>query len=270
MRATVVVENFAHFSNITAEYGLSIHIKDEDTQILMDTGQGHCLLHNSSALGISLKDVDHLVLSHGHYDHTGGLSEFFLNSKNVPVWAHPEINVGHTKLEDGRPIFVGCNIDPDVINFSPVEGLTQICGHVWALEIPMERRDPAFLNQPGYLVVPGQNGWEPDPFPDDISLVVEGGHGLSIILGCSHAGVVNILEEASSRFATRKFYSVIGGMHLGVRSEEYNERVITQLVSRFKVQKWKPCHCTGLKALVSFASKADDVSWAGGGTIFDL
>ena len=108
MRATVVVENFAHFSNITAEYGLSIHIKDEDTQILMDTGQGHCLLHNSSALGISLKDVDHMVLSHGHYDHTGGLSDSFLNSRECSSMGHPGINAGHTKAGRGVGHFVGC------------------------------------------------------------------------------------------------------------------------------------------------------------------
>ena len=270
MEVTVLVENYSQFPNIIAEYGLSIHIRDADKQVLLDTGQGHVLVYNSAVLGISLKEIDHLVLSHGHYDHTGGVSDFLLNARSIPIWAHPEINVGHTKLRDGKPFFNGCRLNAEVAAISPVTGVTQITEHVWAVEIPMENREPDFLNQLPYLVVPGENGWVPDPFEDDISLAVQGNHGLSVILGCSHAGVVNILEEISRRFNTRQFYCVLGGMHLGVRSREYNEKIISELTSRFTVQKWKPCHCTGLDALITFARKAEDVSWAGAGSVIEL
>ncbi|GAB6280789.1 MAG: MBL fold metallo-hydrolase [Thermovirga sp.] len=270
MKAIVLVDNFAQRSNVLAEYGLSIHIRDGERQVLLDTGQGHVLVHNSAALGIDLKEIDHLVLSHGHYDHTGGLSDFLLNARNVPIWAHPEINIGHAKLREGTPVFVGCHLDPDVVGISPVRGDTRITERIWAVEIPLESREPAFLNQAPSLVVSDKGGWIPDPFVDDISLVVQGEHGLSVILGCSHAGVVNILQQISNNFDTRDFYCVLGGMHLGVRSQEYNKKIINELITRFKVRKWRPCHCTGLDALVSFAREAEDVSWAGGGSMIEL
>lgn len=270
MKLTVLVDNYALFSNVLAEYGLSVHICDGEEQVLLDTGQGHVLMHNSAALGIDLKEIDHLVLSHGHYDHTGGVSDFLLNSRNIPIWAHPDINAGHTKLREGKPLFVGCHLDHALTGITEVKGVTKITRHIWAVEIPIERREPEFLNQVPSLVIPGEGGWVPDPFADDISLAVEGEHGLSIILGCSHAGVVNILQEISDRFDTRGFYCVLGGMHLGVHSCEYNERVIHELLSRFRVQKWRPCHCTGLDSLVSFARGAEDVTWAGAGITVDL
>lgn len=270
MEVTILIDNFAQKTNVIAEHGLSVHIRDGETQVLLDTGQGHALVHNSAALGIPLKEIDHLVLSHGHFDHTGGLSDLLLNAPNVSVWAHPEINARHTKLRDGKPFFNGLNLDTQDTGISPVKGVTQITEHVWAVEIPMENRETEFLNQVPYLVVPGEEGWVPDPFTDDISLAVQGKHGLSVILGCSHAGVVNVLQEISNRFNTRDFYCVLGGMHLGVRSQEYNEKIISELTRRFKVQKWRPCHCSGLHALVSFAQKAEDVSWAGVGSMIEI
>ncbi|HPI98493.1 MAG TPA: MBL fold metallo-hydrolase, partial [Synergistales bacterium] len=122
MKITVLVENYSKYPNILAEYGLSIHIRDGEKQLLLDTGQGHALVYNSSVLGISLKEIDHLVLSHGHYDHTGGISDFLLNSRSIPIWAHPDINAGHTKLREGKPFFNGCRLDSEVVGISPVKG----------------------------------------------------------------------------------------------------------------------------------------------------
>jgi 7,8-dihydropterin-6-yl-methyl-4-(beta-D-ribofuranosyl)aminobenzene 5'-phosphate synthase len=270
MKITILVDNYSNYPNILAEYGLSIHIRDEEKQVLLDTGQGHALVYNSAVLGISLKEIDHLVLSHGHYDHTGGVSDFLLNSRKIPIWAHPEIKCGHTKLREEKPFFNGCCLDSQAAKINPVRGVTQITENIWAVEIPMERREPEFVNQVPYLVVPGGEDWVPDPFIDDISLVVKGKHGLSVILGCSHAGVVNIIQEISRQFDTKKFYSVLGGMHLGVRSSEYIDKILSELIARFRVQKWRPCHCTGLDALVTFALKVKDVSWAGAGCTIDL
>jgi 7,8-dihydropterin-6-yl-methyl-4-(beta-D-ribofuranosyl)aminobenzene 5'-phosphate synthase len=270
VEATVLVDNYAQSPRLLAEYGLSVHIRDGQRQVLLDTGQGHALMHNCAALGISLREVDHLVISHGHYDHTAGMTDFFLNARKVPVWAHPGINAGHTKLTEDGPVFVGCNLDFDVVGISPVKGVTQITPHVWAVEIPLENREEEFSNQVAELVVPGHEGWIPDPFADDLSLAVEGDHGLSIILGCSHAGVVNILQEISDRFGTREFYTVLGGMHLRGRSREYTEKIIGELLKRFSVSRWRPCHCTGLDAFVAFSQNVKDAAWAGAGTAVGL
>jgi len=89
MKITVVVENFANTADVISEYGLSIHIRDRDARVLMDTGQGEALIPNMAVLGIKPERVDHLVLSHGHFDHTGGAQKFLLRSGNIPHLGSP-------------------------------------------------------------------------------------------------------------------------------------------------------------------------------------
>ncbi|HQQ11458.1 MAG TPA: MBL fold metallo-hydrolase [Synergistales bacterium] len=268
MKITVVVENFAEARNVLGEYGLSVLVEDMGHRVLVDTGQGRVLFPNMQSLEIDPRTIEHLVLSHGHFDHAGGLNKLLLWSGDIPVWAHSEIEIPHTSLKEGKARFIGCHINLEGIDFRPITGLSQVTPKVWAMEIPMDRRDPSFMNRPEHLVVPTEEGWVLDPFPDDISLVVKGENGLIVLLGCAHAGVVNILEEASARFDTRKFHMVMGGMHIGDQSHDFIDRITTELTTRFSVEKWRPCHCTGLKALCALSSKAADVSWAGAGSIF--
>ena len=225
---------------------------------------------NLRSLGISPGDIDHVVLSHGHFDHTGGLQKLLHRSRDIPIWAHPKVEIAHGRREDGFVRFNGCHINREGVDFRPVEGLAQVTGNLWAVEVPLDRRDPEFVNPPSRLVVPDGEGWRPDPFPDDISMAVKGERGLSVILGCAHAGVVNILEEVSAHFGTRDFHMVLGGMHLGDQTPEFVDRVTSELVSRFNVEKWRPCHCTGLKALCVLSAKAGDVAWAAAGTVLEV
>jgi len=268
MEVTVLVDNFSLLPSLEGEYGLSLYLGDEHGNILMDTGQGRALFPNAASLGLDLTAADHLVLSHGHFDHVGGAAKFLTAKGDIPIWAHPEFQTGHTRLLNNKSHFIGCHMNGMAIDHHPVTGLTQITDSVWALEVPADKRDENFLTRPSHLVVPaGNNGeWELDPFSDDISLVVKGQNGLSILLGCAHAGVVNILEEAARHFNTREFNCVLGGMHIGDSSPDFIERVVDALVERFSVSQWRPCHCTGFKAAAAIAAKAPDVSWAGAGT----
>lgn len=267
MDLTILVDNLCMSSDLAGEYGLSMHLADAESRILLDTGQGLSLFPNSRLLGVDLEKIDHLVLSHGHFDHVGGAGKFLTARGKIPVWAHPEFTALHTRLVKGKGYFIGSHLNLDTLDLNPVNGLTRIVQNVWAVEVPMDKRDPLFLNRPKHLVIPGKDEkWELDPFSDDISLVVKGEKGLSVLLGCAHAGVVNILEAVSRHFNTRQFYTVAGGMHIGDSSDEFIQRVVDALVSRFKVSKWRPGHCTGFRAAAAIAAKAPDVSWAGAGT----
>jgi len=271
MDLTVLVENFCTHAYLAGEYGMSFFLNDDKGNILIDTGQGHTLFSNASVLDIDLLQADHLVLSHGHYDHVGGASRFLTDKGEIPLWAHPEILSLHSRLVEGEGHFIGCHLNTETVDFRPVTGLTSITENVWAVEVPTDRRDPDFLPNPSRLVVPAEKDqWKPDPFPDDISLVVKGEHGLSVILGCSHAGIVNILEEVARHFKTRDFHAVIGGMHLLEGSSELIDKIVTTLVSRFQVSLWRPCHCTGFNAAATLAEKASDVTWAHVGTRLNL
>ncbi|MCF7936759.1 MAG: MBL fold metallo-hydrolase [Synergistales bacterium] len=236
----------------------------------MDTGQGRALMPNMDVLGIRPETIDHLVLSHGHFDHTGGMEAFLLRSGNIPLWAHEDLEMPHTRLRNGEPCFIGCHINSDALEMNTVRGLTQVTENIWALEIPVEHRDMAFVSRTDHLVVPDGDSWKPDLFPDDLSLVVKGDRGISVVLGCAHAGVVNILEEVARYFDTRRFHTVVGGMHLAGQTEEFVSQVTGALTSRFAVEQWRPCHCTGFKAACVLSGKAGDLSWAGAGTRHEL
>ncbi len=271
MDLTILVDNFCIPPSLAGEYGLSMHISDQNSNILMDTGQGKTLFSNSRLLNVDLNKTDHLVLSHGHFDHVGGVARFLTDRGKIPVWAHPDFLALHMRLIQGKGHFIGGHLNRDIVDLHPIKGLTQITQNVWAVEIPMDKRDPLFLNRPEHLVVPGSDKeWELDPFSDDISLVVKGEKGLSVLLGCAHAGVVNILEEVSRHFKTRQFHTVAGGMHIGDSSDQFINRVVEALVSRFTVERWRPSHCTGFRAAAALAAKASDVTWAGAGTRMTL
>jgi len=272
MDLTVLVDNLTMFPNLQGEYGLSLYIENAPGNILMDTGQGFSLFSNAEQLGLDLSALDHLVLSHGHFDHVGGVARFLTAKGEIPVWAHPDVTDSHTRLVNGKGHFIGCHMNTNALDLRPINGLTQITENVWAIEVPESRRDPLFRTRPAHLVVPGQNKgeWELDPFVDDISLVIKGKKGLSVLLGCAHAGVANILEEVARQFNTRLFHAVVGGMHIGDSSDEFINRVVDKLVSDFTVSKWRPSHCTGFKAAAALATKVSDVSWAGAGTRISL
>jgi len=179
------------------------------------------------------------------------------------------VEIAHTRSREGMTRFIGCHLNSDAFDLRPVTGLTEISDGIWAVEIPLDHRDPDFLSSTGHLVLPSEGGWVPDTFPDDISLVVKGENGFSVVLGCAHAGIVNILEEVSLHFGTREFDTVMGGMHLGGQSPEFLERVTGELVSRFSVARWKPCHCSGIGTAISLSRRSANVSWAGAGTVHE-
>lgn len=271
MKITIVVENYTNRADLIPEYGLSVHIADGDASLLMDTGQRDALFTNAPLLGIDLPALKHVILSHGHFDHAGALARLLMQTKDPLLWAHPAVLDLHSRFRRGRMTFIGCHLNREAVRFREITGLTRITDNVFAMEIPADARNPEFVNTPEHLVLPLEDGTTvTDPFTDDISLVVRGERGLSVVLGCAHAGVVNILEEAARCFGTREFDTVLGGMHIGDAPDDYVDRATSALTQRFRVRRWRPCHCTGIRSAWKLASKAEDVDWAGVGTILEM
>lgn len=266
MEMTVLVDNYCSCAGMLSEYGLSVYFENGRSRVLMDTGSGRALIPNMLTLGIDPTEITDLVLSHGHYDHTGGIPQLFEFNSNIRIWAHPEVDGSHMSIENGVERFVGCHLNKKAVDFNPVKGLVKIEEGIWAVEVPPEKRDPDFQDRPDNLVLKDGETFYPDPFSDDISLVLEGSSGLSVILGCAHAGVVNILEEVSEHFNTRNFDLVAGGMHTRDFSENRLDKLIKVLLERFSVTRWGPCHCSGFKAASWLMARADNVSWYGSGT----
>lgn len=270
MRLSILAENSTLSPSILPEYGLSLHVSLEGRSILIDTAQGIGLFANAARMNIDLHRLDLMALSHGHFDHVGGFAPLYSMHGPMPVWAHPKVDGLHARLQGGKAHFIGFHLNREAVDFRPVTGCVEMAPRCWALEIPTERRDLDFMKNPPHLVQDGPGGPVPDPFEDDLSFVVEGEGGLVVLLGCAHAGVVNILREVSRLFGERHFAAVAGGMHMADRDKSYIEKVADVLVGEFSVDRWLPCHCTGPRMAFSLAGRGQVVDWGHAGLSLDL
>jgi 7,8-dihydropterin-6-yl-methyl-4-(beta-D-ribofuranosyl)aminobenzene 5'-phosphate synthase len=248
----VLVENTAGGHGLLAEHGLSFWIELDSHRILFDTGQSDMLFHNAPILGIDLRRVDALVLSHGHYDHVGGLKRVLEIAPAVPVYLHPRALEAKFAWsgEQSRPIGMEREMAPmlerrihDGLG-SFTQGPVEILPGVWATgEVP--RRSA--LEDTGGPFYTDPNCTRPDELLDDQALVLEAADGLVVVLGCAHAGVVNTLDYVAGLLPGRPIQTVLGGMHL-VRASQARIGHTIEAIHRHNVQRIGPAHCTGTDA----------------------
>lgn len=251
IRVTVLVNDTAE-EGLRPEHGFSIWIEAGTRRILFDTGQGGVLERNASLLGVDLSTADTLVLSHGHYDHTGGVPVTLEAGSAVQVVCHPGVYIRRFSIRDGkaRPVHM-----PEGSRLS-LEALPKARLRVSA--------EPALLG-PGIGTtgaVPRETGWEdtggpfymdpngrsPDMLEDDGALWFSTKYGLVVCAGCSHAGLINTLTRCRQVSGIRKIHAVIGGFHLCEASRERLGRTVEALMAE-PPDLIIPCHCTGDSAV---------------------
>jgi 7,8-dihydropterin-6-yl-methyl-4-(beta-D-ribofuranosyl)aminobenzene 5'-phosphate synthase len=205
-------------------------------------------LHNLKHLKIDVDSIDMVVLSHGHYDHAGGLVELlFARSSPLDVYAHPGVRERKRKGPLGLPLKnIGFpRLGPDLedkMRFHAVTEWTALTEHVH-LTGEIEHRPDRESVGPKMLRHDGQ-GWVQDHMEDEISLVISGAEGPIVIMGCGHPGLTNILRHVVTRFG-QDVHTVIGGAHMEKISEEDAEAVAKQIVKEFKTPQLYLNHCTG-------------------------
>lgn len=164
-----------------------------------------------------------------------------------------------SRASGGGPLFAG-------LSFTPVDGGVEILPEVIAFTVPADERDPRFLVFDNMFETGATGDKVPDTFADDVSLLVKGSAGWSVVLGCAHAGLPNILNYAMKRFGIEGFDAVTGGTHLsGACSEELP--VWMDALAAVPVRRWRVNHCTGFRAAAALAGRFDDVDWAGAGAV---
>ncbi len=250
-RLLVVVDDQAGRPGLLAEHGLAFWLEHRGCRLLYDTGSGKALLPNMAALGLDPLQLDGVVLSHGHYDHLGGLPGLLAfrqrEGQGTEVWCHRGVFAPHWSqrkegLKDvGAPLGRAQAYQEMGARFHYVSGSAEPWPGVLLLA-PIARRS-AFERSAPNLVVPGPKGMVSDPLEDDLALLLEGKSGPVVISGCAHAGIINVLAAAAEA-AGRPAALFAGGTHLGPSPKAQQDRTVAELARRPGLTV-AAGHCTG-------------------------
>lgn len=251
IRTTTLVEDAARAPGLLAEHGLAIWIECGDRRILLDTGQSDIITHNARQLDVNLDLTDAIVISHGHYDHTGGLPTVCNIAPDAKVVVHPAALTAKYRLRGngerksiGIPESASSAVLGGARRVCFTEGPTEIAPDVFATgQIPrvteFEDTGGRFFYDPDCT--------KPDLLPDDQALYLTTESGTVVLLGCAHAGVINTLLYIRELTSNRPILAVIGGMHLGSASAARMEATIRTL-RQLEPSLIAPAHCTGERA----------------------
>jgi 7,8-dihydropterin-6-yl-methyl-4-(beta-D-ribofuranosyl)aminobenzene 5'-phosphate synthase len=258
LQITTLSENTAGMGHFLAEWGLSILVETAGRKILFDTGQSISASHNADLLGINLGKINKIVLSHGHYDHTGGLQNILHKiKKEIEIIAHPDIWQAKYGTHQGEARYIGIPFHRQTLeslgaHFKLSKKAIRISDNIITTgEIPMvtdyEEIEPSLLVKEG-------NRFQPDKLLDDQALIINTKRGLVVILGCAHRGIINTLYHAQKLTGVKKIYMVVGGCHLIAATEERIWLTIAAL-KELGVQRIGVSHCTGLPAAAIMAQE---------------
>ncbi|HNU98490.1 MAG: MBL fold metallo-hydrolase [Verrucomicrobia bacterium] len=248
---TVLVENTARDRGLMGEHGLAYYVQAGGRTLLFDTGQTSLIIQNARRLGIELSGLDAVALSHGHYDHTGGLHAVLGIARDAELYTHPAACARRfARNPDGTTRDVGIGRESlDSIQARPeriheTTTATEVAQGVFLTgEIP---RATDFEDVGGPFVL-DRRGLEADPIVDDQALFFDTADGVAVLLGCAHAGIVNTLRHIRQLTGGRPIHSVLGGMHLLAAGPERMNRTVEALRGE-KVRRLGPAHCTGMAA----------------------
>ncbi len=250
-------------SALWGEHGVSFLIETPAGRVLFDVGQsGDVLAHNAAQTDVELNHVDALVLSHAHNDHTGGLEIFFaLAHRKLPLHANPDLFRERYSIKKDYQRSIGLTISKDhlakhadlKLNPEPV----QVLAGVWTTGEIMERKE--FQGSSPNLYIREDGGWSPDPYQDDLSLVIETSSGLVVICGCCHAGLLNTLAHIQM-FLSSDILAIVGGTHLVSANDETLAHAIGMLAEFCggETPLLYPNHCTGERAFFALQQAYGD------------
>lgn len=258
-RILVLVENEPGAAGCAAEHGLSCLVElDSGEQWLWDTGQSDLFLRNARLLGVDPGKAHGLALSHGHYDHTGGLPALLAAGFEGPVFAHPDALLQRYAIRKGVPRAIGLPrvMEPQALpRFNPVTGPTALAPGL-RMVCPMKRLPGLRENVRDFFL--DRAGAQPDGVRDDAALLLEASGRTVAILGCCHAGLGNTLYTLRDSAGKERIDVVLGGLHMGDADPEETRLQVEQaaaLMEEFQVRTLYAGHCTGAGARNQLAER---------------
>lgn len=249
MLITVLVENTSISSDLGCEHGLSLFIKSDKYNILFDVGESALSFQNAKKLNVNITDVDFLIISHGHYDHGGGLKVFLEENAKANVYVHrlafekyyserankslDYIGLDQKLKTNKRIIFTSDHFD--------INDNIQVFSNV-VEKVPRPKSNKGlFVEHEGQIAN--------DTFAHEQNLVIEEDGKTLLLVGCAHKGIVNILEHFYSLKGITPNY-VVGGFHLSSRSSGNEDPETIDEIAEYLMDtkaKFYTCHCTGLE-----------------------
>jgi 7,8-dihydropterin-6-yl-methyl-4-(beta-D-ribofuranosyl)aminobenzene 5'-phosphate synthase len=272
MRILTLIENTRTTKKLYSEHGLSFYIELNGKTILVDTGYSDKLIRNASRLRVDLSALDAVVVSHNHYDHTGGLDSLLKLCPNVPIFAKKDVAGNYYRRLGLFNVVICWNkhfINRHRENFVLFTQFAEVCEgfYVMGCEVFKDSdmlRDKRLLKREGGRYVPDDFAHEifavAFPHANEETGVTERGKGCVVISSCSHSGIVNILETVRKTWPESPVLGVVGGFHLkGVPGAD--EGFIANMadgLSRLSAGCVYTCHCTGEKAYRRLKSHMGD------------
>ncbi|SCZ80066.1 MBL fold metallo-hydrolase [Acidaminobacter hydrogenoformans] len=246
-----LIENTSISDQFMTEHGLSLYVETGNHKLLFDTGASEKFAANAVRLEVDLSAVDLMVLSHGHYDHGGGLKKFLSLNESADIYLHKEAFKAHyAARSDGGNAYIGIDqslsASPQLIfcdQFKKINDALTVFSDVKGDLFKPSGNDALFMMEDGALKI--------DDFNHEQNLVIEEAGKRVLIAGCAHRGIVNIMNHMEA-IGLGAPDVVIGGFHLYARSTDKTEPEETvkalgeELLKRKAV--YYTCHCTGIKA----------------------
>lgn len=261
LKITLLVDNNAS-DGLEKEHGFSAWIEAGNRYILFDTGQSGALQANAKQLGINLSKADTLVLSHGHYDHTGTLPAFLEVNNKARIYTGGNPHIDRWSCKPGTdPRFIGMpEASKQALQALPPERIHElhtplylmpgvgITGPVPRASLVEDTGGPFYLDNAGNA---------DDLIEDDQSMWFETDEGIIILLGCCHAGLVNTVDYIRRVSGQDKIRGIIGGMHL-VNADEKRLHYTFDAMKTWQPEFLIPCHCTGDEQTISMVNTLGD------------
>lgn len=256
MKITVLIENAAP-NALKSEHGLSFLIEFQDEKYLLDAGTTDIFMENAKKLNVDIMDIKTCVLSHGHYDHSGGFDTYLKENKEAIVYAMKNANRDYFS---GSGEWHEIGIPKEILEahgkrFCYVDEVTEIAKSVYL--IPHNTSGLEQIGKRAKLYVKQGEVYSPDDFSHELSLVFDTEKGLVLFNSCSHGGVQNIVREVQEALPGKKIYAYLGGLHMkgkldGKEISTFSKAEIEVLIDYLKmcgVKYLYTGHCTGKPAL---------------------
>lgn len=261
LKITTLIENETNTDgNLYSEHGISLYVEVDNKNILFDTGQSGNFIKNAEKLNIDLNDLDYVVISHSHYDHSGGIEKLVEEYDNKF-----KLFVGEGFFKEKHSLagdiyrYTGSSFKEDFLKEKNIEvEYVKDIRHITdnTMIITDFERNPEYENVNETMFLKEGGEFVFDDFKDEIALAIDTKEGLVVLVGCSHPGIVNMLSTISKRTG-KEIHAIIGGTHLMKEDDEKINKVIDYFKEK-GIKQIGACHCTGKQGQTMLSQQMED------------